>query len=47
MDEKKWRLIDYDVIGGLINNFEVKDWLDRIMEEGICISSKRNRWSVH
>ena len=40
MNEKKWRLIDDDVIVGLINNFEVKQWLDRVMEEGICTSSK-------
>ena len=40
MDEKKRRLIDYDVIGGLINNFEARQWLNGVMEEGICASSK-------
>jgi acetyl-CoA carboxylase biotin carboxyl carrier protein len=40
MNEKKWRLVDDDVIVGLINNFEAKQWLDGVMEEGMCASSK-------
>ena len=40
MDEKKWRLIDDDVIVTLIYDFEVEEWSNGIMEEGICLSSK-------
>jgi len=40
MNEKKWRLIDDDVIIGLINNFETKQRLNGVMEEGMCASSK-------
>jgi acetyl-CoA carboxylase biotin carboxyl carrier protein len=40
MNEKKWRLVDDDVIVGLINNFEAKQWLNGVMEEGMCASSK-------
>jgi len=40
MNEKKWRLVDDDVIVGLINNFEAKQRLDGVMEEGIGLTSK-------
>ena len=40
MNEKKWRLIDDDVIIGLINNFKTKQRLNGVMEEGMCASSK-------
>jgi len=40
MDEKKWRLIDDDIVIGLIYNFKAKQWLNGVMEEGICGSSK-------
>jgi len=40
MNEKKWRLVDDEVILGLINNFEAKQGLDGVMEEGIRASSK-------
>ena len=40
MNEKKWRLVDDDVILGLINNFEAKQWLNGVMEEGMRASSK-------
>jgi hypothetical protein len=40
MNEKKWRLIDDDVIVGLIYDFEARQWLNPVMEEGICPSSK-------
>ena len=40
MDEQKWRLIDDDVIVTLIYDFEVEEWSNGIMEEGICLSSK-------
>jgi hypothetical protein len=40
MDKKKRRLIDDDVIVGLINNFEARQWLNGVMEEGMCASSK-------
>jgi hypothetical protein len=40
MDEKKWRLIDDDVVVTLIYDFEVEEWSNGIMEEGMCLSSK-------
>jgi hypothetical protein len=40
MNEKKWRLIDDDVVTGLIYNFKMKQWLNGVMEEGMCASSK-------
>ena len=40
MDEKKRRLIDDDVLIGLINNFEAKQRLNGVMEKGICATSK-------
>ena len=40
MDEKKWRLIDDDVVVTLIYDFEVEEGSNGIMEEGICLSSK-------
>ena len=40
MNEKKRRLIDDDVVIGLICDFEVEEWSDGVMEEGICESSK-------
>jgi hypothetical protein len=40
MNEKKWRLVDDDVIIGLINNFKTKQWLNGVMEEGMGGSSK-------
>jgi hypothetical protein len=40
MNEEKRRLIDDDVIIGLINNFKTKQWLDRVMEKGMRAGSK-------
>ena len=40
MNEKKRRLIDDDVVVTLIYDFEVEEWSNGIMEEGICLSSK-------
>ena len=40
MNEKKWRLIDDDVVVTLIYDFEVEKWSNGIMEEGICLTSK-------
>jgi hypothetical protein len=40
MDEKKRRLIDDDVVIGLIYDFEVGDRSNGAMDEGICPSSK-------
>jgi len=40
MNEKKRRLIDDDIVIGLINNFETKQWPNGVMEEGTCLSSK-------
>ena len=40
MDEKRRRLIDDDVIVGLIYDFEVEEWSNGIMEEEIFVSSK-------
>jgi hypothetical protein len=40
MDEKKWRLTDDDVVVTLIYDFEVEEWSNGIMEEGIYLSSK-------
>ena len=40
MNEKKWRLIDDDVVVSLIYDFEVEEWSDGVMEEGFCASSK-------
>jgi hypothetical protein len=40
MNEKKWRLIDDDVIVGLIYDFEVEEWSNGVMEEGMFVSSK-------
>jgi len=40
MDEKKWRLIDDDVAGSLIYDFEVEEWSNAIMEKRIGASSK-------
>jgi hypothetical protein len=46
MDEKKWRLTDDDVVVTLIYDFEVEEWSNGIMEEGICLSSKAITRSV-
>jgi len=40
MDEKKRRLIDDDVVVGLIYDLEVEESSNGVMEEGIFISSK-------
>jgi len=32
MNEKKWRLIDDDVIVSLIYDFEVEVWRDEVMD---------------
>ena len=40
MNKKKRRLIDDDVVVGFINNFEAKQVLNGVIEEGICVSSK-------
>lgn len=32
MNQKKWGLIDDDIIIGLIYNFEVEDWSNKVME---------------
>jgi hypothetical protein len=40
MNEKKRRLIDDDVVVCLIYDVEVEIWVDGLMEEGICGSSK-------
>jgi hypothetical protein len=47
MNQKKRRLIDHDVIVGLINNFEAKPWVNEVMEEGMCASSKAIARSTH
>jgi hypothetical protein len=40
MNEKKWRLVDDDVAVSLIYDFEVGEWNNGVMEEGMCESSK-------
>jgi len=45
MDEKKWRLIDDNVVVSLVNDFKTKWWSNRVMEEEICASSKAIAWS--
>jgi len=40
MNEKKWRLIDDNVVVSLIYDFEVKEWSNAIMEKGTCANSK-------
>jgi hypothetical protein len=40
MNEKKWRLVDDDVVLRLIYDFEVKEWSNPVMEEGMWVSSK-------
>jgi len=40
MNEKKRRLIDDDVVIGLIYDFKMKRWLNGVIEEGMCASSK-------
>ena len=47
MNEKKWRLVDDHIIVGLINNFEAKQGLDEVMEEGMSTSSKAIARPVH
>jgi len=47
MNEKKWRLIDDDVVIGLIYDFEVGEWRNGVMEEGMCLSSKAITRSIH
>jgi hypothetical protein len=32
MNEKKWRLIDYDIIVGFIDDFELEWWSNGVME---------------
>ena len=46
MDEKKWRLTDDDVVVTLIYDFEMEEWSNGVMEEGICLSSKAIARSV-
>jgi hypothetical protein len=40
MNEKKRRLIDDDIVVTLIYDFEVEEWRNGIMDEGMCLSSK-------
>ena len=40
MNEKKRRLIDDDVVVSLIYDFEVEEWRNGIMEEGMCAEFK-------
>jgi len=40
MDKKKWRLIDDEIVVTLIYDFEVKEWINGIIEEGIRLTSK-------
>jgi len=47
MNEKKRRLIDDDIVIGLINNFETKQWPNGVMEEGTGLSSKAITRSIH
>ena len=46
MNKKKRRLIDDDVVVTLIYDFEVEEWSNGIMEEGICLSSKAITQSI-
>jgi hypothetical protein len=39
MNEKKRRLIDDEIVVTLIYDFEVEDWSNEIMEEGIRLTS--------
>jgi hypothetical protein len=47
MNEKKWRLIDDNVVVSLIYDFEVEEWSNGLMDEGICPSSKAITRSIH
>jgi len=40
VNEKKRRLIDYEIVVTLIYDFKVEEWINGIMEEGICLTSK-------
>jgi len=40
VNEKERRLIDDDVFIGLIYDFEVEEWSNGLMEEGMCANSK-------
>jgi hypothetical protein len=40
MNEKKRRLIDDKIVVTLIYDFEVEEWSNEIMEEGIRLTSK-------
>jgi hypothetical protein len=40
MNEKKRRLIDDKIVVALIYDFEVEEWSNEIMEEGIRLTSK-------
>ena len=40
MNEKKRRLIDDKIVVTLIYDFEVKEWINGIIEEGIRLTSK-------
>jgi acetyl-CoA carboxylase biotin carboxyl carrier protein len=40
MNQKKWRLIDDDVVIGLINDFKTTERPNEVMEEGMCLTSK-------
>ena len=40
MNEKKRRLIDDKIVVILIYDFEVEEWSNEIMEEGIRLTSK-------
>jgi hypothetical protein len=46
MNKKKRRLIDDHVVVTLIYDFEVEQWNNGIMEEGICLTSKANTRSI-
>jgi len=46
MNEKKRRLIDDKIVVTLIYDFEVAEWSNEIMEEGICLISKRISRSI-
>jgi len=40
MNEKKRRLVDDEIVVTLIYDFEVEEWSNEIMEEGIRLTSK-------
>jgi hypothetical protein len=40
MNEKKWRLVDDNIVVSLIYDFEVEERSNGVMEEGMSASSK-------